>query len=283
MFAIIGLLVVTACVAGGYAMAHGNFSVLWQPAEVVIIVGAALGTFLISSPLKVIKLTIKGFSSVFKAKAPGKDEYLQLLRALYDLLTLAKHEGIIALESHANKPMESSIFTPYPYVIKNHHVLDFICDNVKTYAMAGMEPHEFETLMDIDIDTHHEEEAIAAGTIAKLADSLPALGIVACVLGVVITMGAINEPPEILGKHIGAALVGTFLGILLAYGYVAPFAANIEHQIRDQHTLMNVAKTAIMSFALGWAPALALEAARRAVPSSARPTFEELESAVRKK
>lgn len=283
MFAIIGIFVVIGCVAGGYTMAHGNFSVLWQPAEFVIIVGAAIGTFLIASPMKVIKLTIKGFASVFKAKAPGKDEYLQLLRALYDLLTLAKHEGIIALESHANKPKESSIFTPYPFVIKNHHVLDFICDNVKTYAMAGMEPHEFETLMDIDIDTHHEEEAIASATITKLGDSMPALGIVACVLGVVVTMGAINEPPEVLGAHIGAALVGTFLGILLAYGFVAPMATNIEHQIRDQHTLMNVSKTAIMSFALGWAPALALEAARRAVPSSARPSFEELESAVRKK
>ena len=283
MFAIIGLVVVIGCVAGGYMMAHGNFSVLWQPAEFLIILGAAIGTFLIASPVKVIKLTMKGFASAFKAKAPGKDEYLQLLRTLYDLLTLAKHEGIIALESHANKPKESSIFTPYPFVIKNHHVLDFICDNVKTYAMAGMEPHEFETLMDIDIETHHEEEMIAVGSINKLADSMPALGIVACVLGVVITMGALNEPPEILGKHIGAALVGTFFGILMAYGFVAPFSANVEHQVRDQHTLLNVAKTAIMSFALGWAPALALEAARRAVPSSARPTFEELESAVRKK
>ncbi len=283
MFAIIGLLVVIGCVAGGYIMAHGNFSVLWQPAEFVIILGAAIGTFLVASPVKVIKLTMKGFASAFKAKAPGKDEYLQLLRALYDLLTLAKHEGIIALESHANKPMESSIFTPYPFVIKNHHVLDFICDNVKTYAMAGMEPHEFETLMDIDIDAHHEEEMIAAGSINKLADSMPALGIVACVLGVVITMGALNEPPEILGAHIGAALVGTFFGILMAYGFVAPFATNVEHQVRDQHTLLNVAKTAIMSFALGWAPALALEAARRAVPGSSRPTFEELENAVRKK
>ena len=283
MFAIIGLLVVMGCVAGGYVMGHGNLSVLWQPAEFIIILGAAIGTFLIASPIKVIKLTMKGFASAFKAKAPGKDEYLQLLRALYDLLTLAKHEGIIALESHANKPKESSIFTPYPFVVKNHHVLDFICDNVKTYAMAGMEPHEFETLMDIDMDTHHEEEMIAAGTINKLADSMPALGIVACVLGVVITMGAINEPPEILGKHIGAALVGTFFGILMAYGFVAPFATNVEHQVRDQHTLLNVAKTAIMSFALGWAPALALEAARRAVPSSSRPTFEELENAVRKK
>jgi len=283
MFAIIGLLVVIGCVAGGYVMGHGNLSVLWQPAEFIIILGAAIGTFLIASPIKVIKLTMKGFASAFKAKAPGKDEYLQLLRTLYDLLTLAKHEGIIALESHANKPKESSIFTPYPFVIKNHHVLDFICDNVKTYAMAGMEPHEFETLMDIDIDAHHEEEMIAAGTINKLADSMPALGIVACVLGVVITMGAINEPPEILGKHIGAALVGPFFGILMAYGFVAPFATNVEHQVRDQHTLMNVAKTAIMSFARGWAPALALEAARRAVPSSSRPTFEELENAVRKK
>jgi chemotaxis protein MotA len=149
--------------------------------------------------------------------------------------------------------------------------------------MAGMEPHEFESIMDIDMDAHHEEEMIAVGSINKLADSMPALGIVACVLGVVITMGALNEPPEVLGAHIGAALVGTFFGILMAYGFVAPFATNVEHQVRDQHTLLNVAKTAIMSFALGWAPALALEAARRAVPSSARPTFEELESAVRKK
>ena len=283
MFAIIGLLVVIGCVTGGYLMGHGNLSVLWQPAEFIIILGAAIGTFLIASPMKVIKLTLGGFASAFKAKTPGKDEYLQLLRALYDLLTLAKHEGIIALESHANKPKESSIFSPYPFVVKNHHLLDFICDNVKTYAMAGMEPHEFESIMDIDMDTHHEEESIASGTINKLGDSMPALGIVACVLGVVITMGAINEPPEILGNHIGAALVGTFFGILMAYGFVAPFATNVEHQVREQHTLLNVAKTAIMSFALGWAPALALEAARRAVPSSGRPTFEELESAVRKK
>lgn len=271
------------CVVGGYLMGHGNLSVLWQPAEYIIIVGAAVGAFLISSPAKVVKLTIKGFASVFKAKSPGKNEYLQLLRALYDLLILAKHEGIIALESHANKPQESSIFTPYPFVIKNHHLLDFICDNVKTYAMAGMEPHEFEALMDIDIDTHHSEELVPAAAINKLSDSLPGMGIVACVLGVVLTMGKINEPPEVLGHHIGAALVGTFLGILLAYGFIGPFSTNIEHQVHDQHTLMSVAKTAIMSFALGWAPALALEAARRAVPSSARPSFEELESAVRKK
>ncbi|NLW81965.1 MAG: flagellar motor stator protein MotA [Desulfovibrionales bacterium] len=283
MFAVIGILVVIGCVVGGYLMGHGNLSVLWQPAEFVIIVGAALGSFLISSPMPVIKLTFKGFASVLTAKSPGKSEYLQLLRALYDLLNLAKHEGIIALESHANKPKESSIFTPYPFVMNNHQVLDFICDNVKTYAMAGMEPHEFETLMDIDIDTHHHEELIPANSINKLSDALPGMGIVACVLGVVLTMGKINEPPEVLGHHIGAALVGTFLGILLAYGFVGPFSTNVEHQVREQHTLLNVAKTAIMSFALGWAPVLALEAARRAVPSSVRPTFEELESAVRKK
>lgn len=283
MFAIIGLVVVLGCVAGGYAMSHGNFSVLWQPAEFIIIIGASIGAFLISAPTKVVKLTVRGFTSVFTAKAPGKDEYLQLLRALYDLLSLAKHEGVIALESHANKPMESSVFTPYPFLMKNHHVLNFICDNVKTYAMAGMEPHEFETIMEIDMDSHHEEESIAAASINKISDALPGMGIVACVLGVVVTMGAINEPPEVLGKHIGAALVGTFLGILLAYGFIGPFSTNVEHQIRDQHTLMNVAKTAVMSFALGWAPALALEAARRAVPSSVRPSFEELEEAVRKK
>lgn len=283
MIAIVGLLVVIGCVVGGYLMEGGNLSVLWQPAEFVIILGSAMGTFLIASPLKVVKQTLKGFSSAFTAKTPGKGEYLQLLRVLYDLLALAKHEGIIALESHANNPQESSIFTPYPFVIKNHHVLHFICDNVKTYAMAGMEPHEFESVMDIDIESLHEEELIPAGSISKLGDSLPALGIVACVLGVVLTMGQINEPPEVLGHHIGAALVGTFLGILSAYGFVAPFATNVEHQVRDQNSLLTVAKTALMSFALGWAPVLALEAARRAVPSSVRPSFEELESAVRKK
>lgn len=283
MLAIVGLLVVIGCVVGGYLMEGGNLSVLWQPAEFVIILGSAFGTFLIASPLKVVKQTLKGFSSAFTAKTPGKDEYLQLLRVLYDLLALAKHEGIIALEGHANNPKESSIFAPYPFVIKNHHILDFICDNVKTYAMAGMEPHEFETVMDIDIEALHEEELVPAGAISKLGDSLPALGIVACVLGVVLTMGQINEPPEVLGHHIGAALVGTFLGILSAYGFVAPFATNVEHQVRDQNSLLTVAKTALMSFALGWAPVLALEAARRAVPSSARPSFEELETAVRKK
>ncbi|MDY0275620.1 MAG: flagellar motor stator protein MotA [Desulfomicrobium sp.] len=283
MIAIVGIFVVIGCIVGGYLMEGGNLSVLWQPAEFVIILGSALGTFLIASPLKVVKQTMKGFSSAFTVKTPGKNEYIQLLRVLYDLLALAKHEGIIALESHANNPRESTIFGPYPFVLKNNHLLNFICDNVKTYAMAGMEPHEFETVMDIDIDTLHEEELVPAGSINKISDSLPALGIVACVLGVVLTMGQINEPPEVLGHHIGAALVGTFLGILSAYGFVAPFATNVEHQVRDQHSLLIVAKTALMSFALGWAPVLALEAARRAVPNSVRPSFEELESAVRNK
>lgn len=283
MVAIVGLCVVVACIVGGYLMEGGNLSVLWQPAEFVIIFGAAIGAFLISSPLRVVKLTLKGFTSVFTAKTPGKNEYLQLLCSLYDLLVLTKHEGIIALESHANNPAESSIFKPYPYVLKNHHVLQFICDNIKTYSMAGMETHEFETLMDIDIETLHTEELVPAGSIAKFSDSLPGMGIVACVLGVVLTMGKINEPPEVLGHHIGAALVGTFLGILLSYAFVSPFAAHIEHQAQDQHALMSISKIAVLSFAAGWPPALALEAARRAVPSMGRPTFEELESAVRKK
>lgn len=264
-------------------MAHGNLSVLWQPSELIIIVGAAVGAFLISSPARVVKLSIKGFVSVFTAKTPGKNEYLQLLRSLYDLLVLTKQEGIIALETHANNPKESSIFKPYPFVLNNHHVLHFICDNIKTYSMAGMETNEFETLMDIDIDTLHTEELVPAGAITKFGDSLPAMGIVACVLGVVLTMGKINEPPEVLGHHIGAALVGTFLGILLAYGFFAPFGTNVEHQAHDQHILMNISKIAILSFAAGWPPALALEAARRAVPSAGRPSFEELEKAVRKK
>lgn len=283
MFAILGILVVIGCVVGGYLMGHGNLSVLWQPAEFIIIVGAAVGAFLIGSPPKVVKLTIRGLVSVFSAKSPGKGDYLQLLLVLNGLLSLAKQEGVVALESHANNPAGSSIFQPYPFVLKNHHVLHFICDNIKTYAMASIAPHEFESIMDIDIETAHEEELVPANAINKFADSLPGMGIVACVLGVVLTMGKINEPPEVLGHHIGAALVGTFLGILLAYGFVGPFSTNVENQVHGQHSIMNVAKTALLAFASGWTPALALEAARRAVPSSARPSFEELEDAARGK
>lgn len=283
MFAILGILVVIGCVVGGYLMGHGNLAVLWQPAEFIIIVGAAVGAFLIGSPGSVVKLTIKGMVSVFSAKTPGKGDYLQVLLAMSGLLNLAKKEGVVALESHINNPEASSIFQPFPYVLKNHHVLHFICDNFKTYAMGSIAAHEFESIMDIDMEASHEEELIPATAINKFADSLPGMGIVACVLGVVLTMGKINEPPEVLGHHIGAALVGTFLGILLAYGFVGPFSTNVENQVHGQHTVMNVAKTALMAFASGWTPVLALEAARRAVPSSVRPSFEELEEAARGK
>ena len=277
MFAIIGIVVVLGGVIGGYLMEHGNLSVLFQPAEVVIIGGAALGSLLISAPLKVVIEIFKGCIKVLTGKDPEKKDYVEILMVLYDLLGMARREGVIAIESHVNAPDKSSIFTRYPKVVKNHEVRDFICDNFKTFMAAGMEPHELEALMDIDIESHHAHAMHPPHYLNRTADSLPGMGIVAAVLGVVLTMGKISEPPEVLGHSIGAALVGTFLGILACYGFLGPMAANMENKAQIAEAQLRVVRAAMIAFALGWPPPMALEAARRAIPTGERPTFEEVE------
>jgi chemotaxis protein MotA len=277
MFAIIGIVVVLGGVIGGYLMEHGNLSVLFQPAEVVIIGGAAFGSLLISAPFKVVLEIFKGCIKVLTAKDPEKKDYVEILMVLYDLLGMARREGVIAIESHVNAPDKSAIFTRYPKVVKNHEVRDFICDNFKTFMAAGMEPHELEALMDIDIESHHAHAMHPPHYLNRTADSLPGMGIVAAVLGVVLTMGKINEPPEVLGHSIGAALVGTFLGILACYGFLGPMAANMENKAQIADAQLRVVRAAMIAFALGWPPPMALEAARRAIPSGERPTFEEVE------
>ena len=281
MFAIIGLVVVMGSVIGGYMFAGGNLHVLWQPAEVIIIMGSGIGSLIVASPMKVNVAIGKNLMTVFLGKPKGKKDYTDILPVLFDLLSLARREGVIALEAHVNKPDASTIFTNRPSVLKNHHVLDFICDNFKAYTAASMEPHEFEALMDIDIDAHHEDAVQAPTNLNRLADAFPALGIVAAVMGVVLTMGKLSEPPEVLGHSIGAALVGTFLGVLLSYGIAGPLAAIMATMMQETSTQLNVVKAAMNAFAMGWPPAMALESARRAIPSHDRPGFDELEQMLR--
>jgi chemotaxis protein MotA len=281
MFVIIGIVVVLACVIGGFLLEGGNLAVLWQPVELLIIFGSGIGSLLVGSPMQVNVTICKNLMTIMTGKPKGKQDYLDILLVLFDLLSLARREGVIALESHVNKPDSSAIFTNRPSVLKNHHVLDFICDNFKAYTAASMEPHEFEALMDTDIDSHHEDALQAPTNLNRLADAFPALGIVAAVMGVVLTMGKLSEPPEILGKAIGAALVGTFLGVLLSYGFFGPLAAIMGNLVQGTSIQLQVVKAAMNAFAMGWPPAMSLESARRAIPAHDRPGFDELEAILR--
>lgn len=281
MFAIIGIFVVLGCVIGGYVLEGGPLGVLIQPIELLIIGGAAVGSFMIASPKSIIFGTVKKALKVFTAKEAGKQTYLDILSILYTLMNMARRDGIVSIEAHVNKPDGSAVFTKSPDIIKNHEVLDFICDNFKVLLAGNIEPHQFEAVMDIDMEASHKHESKTPNAINKVADSLPGLGIVAAVLGIVLTMGKINEPPEVLGHSIGAALVGTFLGILMCYGFAGPMAQNLEYQVNENHSMLEVVKAGLVGFASGFAPMLAVEAARRAIPGPARPSFEELEGALK--
>ncbi len=282
MFAAIGILIVLGAVVGGYLMEHGNLSVLLQPAELVIIFGAAIGSFLISSPAKVVGLVVKNISTIFSAENSSKTTYLELLSLLNLIFSKIRKDGLISIEADIENPKKSAIFSKYKSVVSNHHALDFICDNLKVIITTNMPPHEMDNLMDLDIDAHHHEALIPSSSISKVADALPGLGIVAAVLGVVLTMGKIDQPPAVLGHSIGAALVGTFLGVLMCYGFVGPMATNLEHKAKVREVYFQVIKVALVAFVGGAAPQMAVESGRRAIPGTDRPTFAELEKAIRK-
>jgi len=283
MFAIIGIFAVLASVIGGYLMEEGNLHVLFQPAELVIIFGAALGSFLISSPAKVVAMVSKNALTVIAPTSQSKAKYLDLLTLLYQLFSKIRKEGLVSIESDIETPEKSPIFQKYSSVMANHHALNFVCDNLKVIITANVPPHELDNLMDIEIDTHHHDAMVPSHSIAKVADGLPGLGIVAAVLGVVLTMGKIDQPPAVLGHSIGAALVGTFLGVLMCYGFVGPMAANLEHQAREKGVFLQVIKVGLVAFVGGSAPQMAVEFARRAIPDKEKPTFNELEEQVRGK
>ncbi|MGQ9811899.1 MAG: flagellar motor stator protein MotA [Dissulfurimicrobium sp.] len=281
MFVLIGIGVVLTAVIGGYLMEHGNLSVLIQPAEVIIIFGAATGAFLIASPMKIVKIVVKNFARLITYKGPTKDNYLELLALLYQLFVKSRQHGLLAIESDIEHPEKSPIFSKYPNILANHHALNIICDNLKVVISTNLPAHELESLMDLDIETHHNEAMIPAHSIEKIADALPGLGIVAAVLGVVLTMGKIDKPPAELGHSIGSALVGTFMGVLMCYGFVGPMATNFEHQAHDDEIYLQIIKWALVSYIGGALPQIAVEFARRAIPDSEKPSFDELEKYVK--
>jgi chemotaxis protein MotA len=280
MFAIIGIVIVFGCVIAGYLMEHGNLKVLVQPAELVVILGAAIGTLLIANPLHIIKQLVGGLTGVLKGSPYNKQRYLNTLKMMYDLLNKARKDGLMALEGDVEEPSKSPIFSSRPEFVKDHHVCDFVCDTLRM-AITGVEAFDLDQLLDLDMEVHHHNAAQPIGALSTMADALPGLGIVAAVLGVVITMGAIGGPPEEIGHKVAAALVGTFLGILMCYGVFGPIAGSMSKISEDEHAFYYVLRVLMVSFLKGSAPILAVEFGRRAVPGHVRPSFKELEAACR--
>jgi chemotaxis protein MotA len=280
MFAIIGIVVVFGCIVAGYLMEHGNLRVLMQPAELVIIGGAALGTVLVANPLHIIKKIAAGIGGVFGSSKFSKQVYVETLKMMYDLLNKARKDGLMALEADVEEPEKSPILSKNPGFINNHHVRDFVCDSLRM-AITGVDTFELDQMLDLDMEVHHHDATQPTAALSTMADSLPGLGIVAAVLGVVITMGALGGPPEEIGHKVAAALVGTFLGVLLCYGLVGPLAANMAKAAEEEHAFLSVLRVLIISFLKGSAPIMAVETARRAIPGHVRPSFQELEKACR--
>jgi chemotaxis protein MotA len=280
MFAIIGIVVVFGSVIGGFLMEHGNLKVLIQPNELVTIGGAAVGTVLIANPLHILKKIAGGIGGVFGGSKFTKQAYLDSLKTLYELLNKARKDGLMSLEGDVEEPDKSAIFSKAPKVLKDHHARDFVCDSLRM-AITGVDPFDLDQMLDLDLEVHHHQAALPTAALSSMADSLPGLGIVAAVLGIVITMGALGGPPEEIGKKVAAALVGTFLGILMCYGLIGPIAANMVKISDDEHAYLYVLRVLVVSFLKGAAPIMAVEVARRAVPGHVRPSFKELEAACR--
>lgn len=276
MLLIAGLAVVMAAVVGGYLMAGGALLVLNQPAEFLIIGGAAIGTLLVSTPGRVLKLAVVQIKAVI-AGPPKREEYVDLLSMMYQIFKQVQQAGVMSLEPHFEDPPNSPILTKYPSFMARHEAVDFLADSVKVLIVGGIAPYDLEALMDEDMKAHHDEALRPAAALSKIADALPGLGIVAAVLGIVITMGHIDAPPAEIGHHVGAALVGTFLGILLSYGAVAPIAQKLEQRVTDDGYYCLCMKAGLLAVYKGNPPAIAIEFARRVLPHSVRPSFNETE------
>jgi chemotaxis protein MotA len=283
MFAIIGIVIVFGAIIGGFLMEKGNMSVLVQPAELLIIGGAAAGTLLIANPLRIVKAIIGGLLGTLKGSPFTKQRYLNTLKMMYEFLNKVRKEGLLSVEADVEKPKESAIFKKYPEFLADHHSSEFLCDTLRTAVTGGVEPFDMDQMMELDMEVHHNSAVQLTDALTTVADSLPGLGIVAAVLGVVITMGALGGPPEEIGKHVAAALVGTFLGILLCYGLVGPLSSNMR-KIADEHNeYLHVLRVLLLSFLKGSAPIIAIEMGRRAIPAHARPSFDEMEKTCKNK
>jgi chemotaxis protein MotA len=285
MFVIAGYLVVLGCVLGGYALAGGNFAVIIHaaPHEFFVIGGAAIGAFLVGNSAKTIKATLKYAPRLLQGSKYSKARYIQLMSLLYDVLTKARKEGLMAIEADVEEPSKSPLFRKYPIIAADHHLMEFITDYLRMMVSGNLNAHELENLMDNEIDTHHHEASIPAVAIQTVGDGLPAFGIVAAVLGVVKTMASVGASPAVLGQMIAGALVGTFLGILLAYGFVSPLATLAHQKVDEASKELQCVKTTLLASVQGYAPAVALEFGRKVLYSTERPTFSELEGHVKKR
>ncbi|MBK9167722.1 MAG: flagellar motor stator protein MotA [Bryobacterales bacterium] len=282
MLPIVGILIVLGAVIGGYLMAHGNLRVLFQPAELVIIGGAAFGTLFIANPLPTVKQIFIGTFRIFAANHFTKAHYLENLKMLNELFQTARKGGMAKLEADVEEPDKSAVFSKYPKFLKDKHSVHFVCDTLRMSITGGVGAFELDQMMELDMEVHHQETGEPVLALSQMADALPGLGIVAAVLGVVITMGSLGGPPEEIGAHVAAALVGTFLGILLCYGFFGPIAANLGKLNEDETRYYQFLRMALISFVRGAAPLLALEFARRAIPAKVRPSFKEMEESFKK-
>lgn len=279
MFVIIGFAIVIFSVLGGYVFGGGHLAVLWMPFEYMIILGSAAGAYFIANPKSLITQTGKEVGHLFKGPKYNQESYLELLTMMYQVFKIAKTKGLLALEQHIEKPEDSPLFQQFPKFYNDHHAVEFLCTYLRLMSLGADNPHELADLMDEDLATMHHEHERVADAIQVVADGVPALGIVAAVLGIIHTMGAITEPPEVLGKLIGGALVGTFTGVLVAYGFVGPVAAGLKNIYHAEGKYHQAIKTGLLAHLSGYAPAISVEYARNVLEPEYRPTFAQLEEA----
>lgn len=281
MLVILGYLVVCGSVFGGFVLAGGHMAILFQPIELLMIFGAAIGASLVGNSPKTVKASLKALPSIFKGSKYNKALYMELMTMLFDVLTKIRKEGLMSIEGDIEKPEESPLFTKYPLIVHDHHLMEFLCDYLRLMVSGNMDAFQIENLMDNELETHHHEAAVPQHFMAQLADGLPAFGIVAAVMGVVHTMESVGIPPAELGILIAKALVGTFLGILLAYGFVAPLSSVLEQKLDEESKAYQCIKVTLLASLNGYAPALSVEFGRKVLFSTERPSFSELEEHIK--
>jgi len=278
---IVGYIVVVLSVFGGFALAGGHLAALFQPLELLMIGGGAIGAFFVGNNSKAIKATLKALPTVFKGSKYTRALYMDMMALLYELLTKIRKEGLMSVESDVDAPESSPLFTKYPTIMADHHIVEFMTDYLRLMVSGSMNAFEIENLMDNEIETHHHEGEVPAHVINKIGDGLPAFGIIAAVMGVVHTMESVGLPPAELGILIAHALVGTFLGILLAYGFVSPLASQLEQRLHESTKMFQCVKVTLLASINGYAPAIAVEFGRKVLFSTERPSFSELETYVK--
>ena len=284
MIQVIGSIVVVGCVFGGFVLEGGHILALWHPTEILIIVGAALGAFMTSNPPKISKAAFLGAIGFVKGPRYKRDDYVQLLKCLYDILVKIRKEGLMAIEGSLEAPDGGALFSNYPKIVADHYLMDFIRDCLRLMVGGSLDPHELESLLEQELETHHHDAHQPASAVQKVADALPGFGIVAAVLGIVNTMAALEgADTATIGHKVGAALVGTFLGILVSYGFIGPIAAAMEHHANEESKAFEVVKMALVATVRGYVPTVAIEFSRKLLASDLRPTFGDLEAELKNK